>query len=898
MSMQVGRNNKQQYTAISTTFWTGVRALSDARKATMSLLILLSIFLFAGPALAATNGELFAKAPNNPELIKNGQYRVAQVSTSLEDWQNDVFGALDQQKRLDQLSRKQKQEKPRGQKKQTVRKKRKKNVRSKVRKAVVKRKPKIRAATKTKTKTKTVAKVEIKKQTVVARTDAKFVAVRDGTILQRCLQAVGYFNETITGRLEDSSLQAFMEFRDDNGLLHRPNNLYDPVIQKALFEQCPKVSPGNSNSVVASAKESRATPAALPKKSAPGKTSTPAKAMNAKVHQERLAYDFDRSQGPLTTASIGTTRKQARLSIVAKSRPVTMDLPAVKNKPVSGEALGEENFAKDVLAATSNKTISSSAGKPVQKLARLKKQGTSGASSSFAVKSVTASALKPAPSGFSARVASASGISSTPFAKRLSIADLAMVKPASVNTCSPQKHAPVIAMSKLPTLSPSPRQAYPVRTASTYAPYMNDDAPLITGSIASSSSKSSVSSSYGNPIVRNFKRRARLVQMKEPEKACLPQDLYNMLATAHGRKTEVAICKRDCLPAPRSFSQGQKELFAEQYDINWCGTRCLGIADPLPLSELLKIEREARVNVCMKPQLNLVSASNKNLDSAGINVAIRNLYKRLPGGYGNADNIAVLIGNKNYSAALGAHDAGHINLAAMKALLIDQLGYSSDNVLILKDAKLADLQHLFGRRGDVSGELKRRLKSNPDAQLMVYFSGHARSTGLGLSNHLLPVDAVSGREDETAYSLSVLYENLRELDARTTQLFLEASFNGDRSSVIQAPNIAERRVNVAPIVPVRGLAVFTAATGDQKPLIDPETGIGIFTRYLISGLAGAADQRPIGNGDRIIDSVELYVHLARNVRLAARKTLGLRQNPTFSRSDSLFLSQLSRKSVK
>ena len=371
-----------------------------------------------------------------------------------------------------------------------------------------------------------------------------------------------------------------------------------------------------------------------------------------------------------------------------------------------------------------------------------------------------------------------------------------------------------------------------------------------------------------------------------------------MLATAHGRKTEVSICKRDCLPAPRSFSPGQKELFTEQYDINWCGARCLGIAEPLPLAELLKIEREARVHVCMKPQLSLASVSRKNLDGAGINAPIRNLYKRLPGGYGNADNIAVLIGNKNYSSNLGAYDAGHINLAAMKALLIEQLGYSSDNVMILKDAKLGDLQRLFGNRGNVNGELKRRLKSNPDAQLMVYFSGHARSTGLGLSNHLLPVDAVSGREDETAYSLSVLYDNLRELDARTTQLFLEASFNADRSGVIQAPNIPERRVNVAPIVPVRGLAVFTAATGDQKPLIDPETGIGLFTRYLISGLAGAADQRPIGNGDRIIDSVELYVHLAGNVRLAARKTMGLRQNPTFSRSDSLFLSQLSRKSAK
>ncbi|MCP4933478.1 MAG: caspase family protein [bacterium] len=886
MCTQVSRKNKQQKSVISIPFWTGAGALSDAHKTMMSLLILLTILLYAGPVVAAQNG-LYAIEKESPELTNAETFRVAQLSTSLENWHNDAFATLDLQKRLDRLTRKKNQDNRRGPKKPTVTNKRKTTARSKVRKAVVKRK------TKAKTKIEVKIKASTKKKIVVADTDEKHEIVREAAILQRCLQAAGYFNEAITGRIEKSSLQAFMTFRDDNDLLHRSNNLYDPVIQKALFEQCPKVAPSDLNGADISTMAGKTTAGAALKK-----TSTPAKPINTKVHQDRLAHDFDRSQGPLTTASIGATRKQARMSIVAKNLPAIRKAPTAKSKPVSGEELGERTFANDVLAATSSKPISSSVEKPVQKLARLDKQDATGVTSSFAAKSVTADKAISAPSGFSSRVPSANGQSPAPFSKRLSIADLAMAKPASANTCSPQKHGPAIAMSKLPTLSTSSRQAYPVRNASAYDPYMNDDSPLITGSVLSSSSKSSVSSSYGNPIARGFKKRVRLVQMNIPDKACLPQDLYNMLATAHGRKTDVSICKRDCLPAPRSFSQGQKELFTEQYGINWCGTRCLGIADPLPLSELLKIEREARVHVCMKPQLSLASVSKKGLDSAGINTSIRNLYKHLPGGYGNADNIAVLIGNKNYNGNLGAHDAGHINLAAMKALLIDQLGYSSDNVLILKDAKLGDMQRLFGRPRDVNGELKRRLKSNPDAQLMIYFSGYARSTGLGLNNHLLPVDAVSGREDETAYSLSILYDNLRELDARTTQLFLEASFNTDRSGVVQAPNIAERRVNVAPIVPVRGLAVFTAATGDQKPLIDSDTGIGLFTRYLISGLAGGADQRPIGNGDRIIDSVELYVHLAGNVRLAARKTLGLRQNPTFSRSDNLFLSQLSRKSAK
>jgi len=270
------------------------------------------------------------------------------------------------------------------------------------------------------------------------------------------------------------------------------------------------------------------------------------------------------------------------------------------------------------------------------------------------------------------------------------------------------------------------------------------------------------------------------------------------------------------------------------------------------------------------------------------------LYEKLPGGYGNDDNIAVLIGNKNYARKENKFGSAHINVAAMKALLLEQLGYRRENVIVVKDATRRDLVRLFGRKDNADGVLKRRLKANPNAQLMIYYSGHASSSGLGMSNYLLPIDAINGVESKTAYSLNVLYDNLRELDARTTQLFLDASFNADRGSLILAPNISERRVNIAPIVSVRGLAIYTASTGDQKPLVDPETGLGMFTRFLIGGLAGSADRRPIGNGDRVIDSVELYVHLAANVRLAARKTLGLKQNPSLSRTDNLFLSQLSR----
>ncbi len=58
--------------------------------------------------------------------------------------------------------------------------------------------------------------------------------------------------------------------------------------------------------------------------------------------------------------------------------------------------------------------------------------------------------------------------------------------------------------------------------------------------------------------------------------------------------------------------------------------------------------------------------------------------------------------------------------------------------------------------------------------------------------------------------------------------------------------------------------------------------IGLFTRYLIEGLAGNADLPPIGNGDGELDSAEIYVFTAAYVDLAARKTFGMLQHPVYS----------------
>jgi uncharacterized caspase-like protein len=162
----------------------------------------------------------------------------------------------------------------------------------------------------------------------------------------------------------------------------------------------------------------------------------------------------------------------------------------------------------------------------------------------------------------------------------------------------------------------------------------------------------------------------------------------------------------------------------------------------------------------------------------------------------------------------------------------------------------------------------------------------------GGTAYLLPVDGDPEALDETAYPVQQLYANLGQAGANTILLMLEATFGKTITDLVNAPNLPELEVAVMPAEPVPGLAVFTASDRDQHTLEDPEYGIGLFTRYMIAGLAGEADTVPLGNADSRIDTIELFIYASDKVRTAARKSHGLEQKPILSKIDNLVVGQL------
>lgn len=371
---------------------------------------------------------------------------------------------------------------------------------------------------------------------------------------------------------------------------------------------------------------------------------------------------------------------------------------------------------------------------------------------------------------------------------------------------------------------------------------------------------------------------------------CLPQDLYDMLTTAYGDRPDLSACTpatAACLPKPLFYSEAKiAGLTAE--GIEWCES-CVKLGGWLPLANILQIEAAANITLCATPPALCYLPGRPVVQKQ---VEVRTIYKALPVSVGNEGDIAVVVGNEDYGDGLTPNVYGNADADAVVQLLTEQLGYKKGNIIDLRNATLADFQRVFGSASNPNGELAARIKKDEPGDVIVYISSHGMADGTEGTGYLLPVDADVEKLAETAYPLQELYANLGEAGARTIMLMLEATFAKTVTDLVDPPNIPELEVLAMPEAPVPGLAVFTAADRDQRTLEDPEYGIGLFTRYLIAGLAGEADAAPIGNGDKRIDTVELYVYAADMVRTAARKSFGLEQKPILSKIDNLVVGKL------
>jgi len=369
---------------------------------------------------------------------------------------------------------------------------------------------------------------------------------------------------------------------------------------------------------------------------------------------------------------------------------------------------------------------------------------------------------------------------------------------------------------------------------------------------------------------------------------CLPEDLIAVLRQAHGQSVSAPRCDNACLPTPRGLPQSHLDDLYKKTGIVWC-TVCITVDSHLSLEDVRRIERAGNLTLCATPPLQLprhvAFSPTPNLKAY---TRTRELYRALPPEADDESAIAVIIGNRNY-AELAPSETSRNDADAMYAFLTEHLGFRQDNIIDTRDAKRADFERLFGAVPGSDGKLARLVRSQSDAKVVVYYSGHGATDSEHGDMYLLPVDTQPYRDEIAGYRLSTLYANLAKLGAKSVLLLLETEYGRDHSPYLLPPNLPETVNSALPPAPLPGLTVLLAADRGQRRLVDSTYDIGLFTRYLIEGMAGSADLSPVGNGDGQIDSAEIYVYTSAMVREAARKTFGLLQNPAYSSAGSSVL---------
>ena len=123
-----------------------------------------------------------------------------------------------------------------------------------------------------------------------------------------------------------------------------------------------------------------------------------------------------------------------------------------------------------------------------------------------------------------------------------------------------------------------------------------------------------------------------------------------------------------------------------------------------------------------------------------------------------------------------------------------------------------------------------------------------------------------------------MLENLSKVPARSMTVFLDACFSGDspKGMIIRATS----GISVTPRLPSdsKQMVVITAAQGDQYASWDEEAKFGLFTRYLLEGLRGAADGEDYGNGDNKVTLAEVKAYLDDEMTYQARRRYARKQN--------------------
>jgi hypothetical protein len=222
-------------------------------------------------------------------------------------------------------------------------------------------------------------------------------------------------------------------------------------------------------------------------------------------------------------------------------------------------------------------------------------------------------------------------------------------------------------------------------------------------------------------------------------------------------------------------------------------------------------------------------------------------------GASRPDDFALLIGIEGYQS-LPKADYGERDAQTVRKHL-EALGFPPRNIVSLTGPQAT------GNKLKSYLEEWLPLNVKPESTLFVYYSGHGAPDPKTGEAYLVPWDGDPSFLKSTAYPLKKLYADLGKIKARRVFVALDACFSGAGGRSVLAQGARPLVAKVADAAPSSGaITVLAAASGDEITGSLPEQGHGMFTYFLLKGLA---------EGKR--SAAELHGYLSPKVQDEARR---------------------------
>ena len=211
------------------------------------------------------------------------------------------------------------------------------------------------------------------------------------------------------------------------------------------------------------------------------------------------------------------------------------------------------------------------------------------------------------------------------------------------------------------------------------------------------------------------------------------------------------------------------------------------------------------------------------------------LLEDVPVGAVNRHRYALVIGNEDYSMT-GANAEINVPYAINDAVVFREycvrtFGVPDGQIKMIPNAT-AGMMH------EQLDWLVNMASTDPEAELIFYYSGHGSNDEATKEPYLLPVD-ITGKNIRLGISLADLYKRLATYPIKGAYVFLDACFSGGYKSA--APLIAQKAVRVVPKVgvPQGHTMSFSSSSGNQTSSVYHDKKQGYYTYFLIKAIKDA-----------------------------------------------------------